>query len=285
MVSSFVEGAQRGPFAGAGFDEAWAEALGGAPVVVRYGLPLVTVGIMVVFGLGLERIVPPANLALIFVLPVVVAATTFGFGSALCTVAASVLAFDYFFTQPYYQFTITSPTDLWTAVLLLVIAAIVSAVASQSRGRAMAAQRAARQAGALQVLAHTVIEDRPRREVLQAAAAALGQIFEAPAGILHERNGRVALVASSGGPLTIASADEQAALYAIEYQAPTRAGAYPFDNSRLDLWPVHLGTGEAMVLGVDFSKAGNGRPIAPERFIEIVGACLAAGRRAQRSAA
>jgi putative ABC transport system permease protein len=44
---------------------------------------------VVVLGLGLERLVPPANLALIFVLPVVVAATTFGFGPALGAVAAS----------------------------------------------------------------------------------------------------------------------------------------------------------------------------------------------------
>jgi K+-sensing histidine kinase KdpD len=285
MTNSNVEGADRGPFASADFDEARAEALRRVPVVVRYGLPLVMVATMVVFGLGLERLVPPANLALIFVLPVVVAATTFGFGPALGAVAASVLAFDYFFTQPYYQFTIASPTDLGTAVLLLVIAAIVSAVASESRGRAMAAQRAARQAGALQELAHTVIEGRPRREVLQAAAAALGEIFEGPAGIFHERGGRVVLVASSGGPVTITSADEEAALYAIERQCPTRAGVYPFGESRLDLWPVRIPTAETLVLGVDPSKAANRRPIEPQRFIEVVGACLAADRRASRSVA
>ena len=283
MTGSYVEGAERWPLASVDLDEAW--GLRAAPLAVRYGLPLVMVAITVVFGLGLERLVPPANLALIFVLPVVVAATTFGLGPALVAVAAGVLAFDFFFTQPYYQLTITSPTDLWTAVLLLVIAAIVSAVASQALRRAVAAQRAARQAGALQMLAHQVIEDRPRREVLRAAAAALAQIFEAPAGILHERNGHVVLVASSGGPFTISSADEEAALSAITRQCPTRAGIYPFDESRLDMWPVRMATGETFALGVDFSKAAARRPIEPERFIEVVGACLAACRTASRSAA
>src|SRR5579871_1719642 len=285
MTGSFVKGAELGPFAGAHSDETWAAAPREAHVLIRYGLPLVMVATAVVFGLGLERLVPPANLALIFVLPVVVAATMYGFGSALSTVAASVLAFDYFFTQPYYQFTITSPTDLWTAVLLLVIAGVVSAVGSQSRGRALDSQRAARQAGALQMLAQTVIEDRPRREVLETAAAALGQIFEAPAGVLHERNGRVVLVASGGGPVTITSADEAAALYAIEQGRPTRAGVYPFDESRLDLWPVRTTPAETLVLCVDFSRAAKRPPTEPKRFVDVVAACLAAGGRSLRSAA
>ena len=48
-------------------------------------------------------------------------------------------------------------------------------------------------------------------------------------------------------------------------------------SSRLDLWPVRMATGETFVLGVDFSKAAARRPIEPERFIEVVGACLSAG--------
>jgi K+-sensing histidine kinase KdpD len=278
MTGSYVEGADRKPLANADLFRAWAEALSCVPATVRYGLPLVMDALMVVFGLGLARLVPPANLALIFVLPVVIAATAFGLGPSLCAVAAGVLAFDFFFTRPYYQLTITSPTDLWTAVLLLVIALIVSAVASEARSRVVAAERAARQSGALQMLAHTVIEDRPRREVYQAAAAALAEIFQAPAAILHERNGRVAAVASSGGRVTITSADEDAALHAIASQSPTRAGAYPFDGSCLDLWPVRAATSEALLLGVDLTKAAEGRPDAPERFIEVVAACLAAAR-------
>lgn len=162
------------PLAGGDFSEAWAEALRRAPALVRYGASLLLVGVAVAFGFALKPLVTPANVTLIFVLPVVIAATSFGWGPSLATVVAGVLAFDFFFTEPYFQFTIANATDLWAATLLFLIAAIVSAVAAEAQRRAASAQRAARQASALQVVAHMVIEGRPRREILQMAAWSLG---------------------------------------------------------------------------------------------------------------
>ena len=71
----------------------------------------------------------------IFVLPVVIAATALGWGPSLLAVSTSVLAFDFFFTEPFYSFRIASPSDVWAAALLLVIAAIVSTIAAESRRR------------------------------------------------------------------------------------------------------------------------------------------------------
>ena len=145
-----------------------------------------------------------------------------------------MLAFDFFFTQPYFQFTIASATDFWAAVLLLIVAAIVSAVAAQAQRRAETARRAAQQATALQVLAHTVIDGRPQRETVQAAGLALGQLFEAPSSIFREAAGGVELVATSAGA-SVTAADEEAALGAVTLQLPLRARSYPFEESRLRL--------------------------------------------------
>ena len=229
MTDSYLLDASAGPLAGEDLNDGWTDALRRAPWVVRYGVALLMVGVAVGLGFGLKPLVTTPNLTLIFVLPVVVAATTFGWGPALAAVVAGVFAFDYFFTEPYFQLTIASATDFWAAMLLLVVAAIVSAVAGLAHRRAETARRAARQATALQVLAHTVIEGRPQREIAQAAGLILGQLFGAPCSIFKEGAGGVELVATSAGA-TITLEDEGAALGAVTLHLPVRARSYPFEE-------------------------------------------------------
>jgi two-component system sensor histidine kinase KdpD len=263
------------PFAIGDISTAWAEALRTSPWFVQYAASLILVALAVAAGFGLERAIPPANLTLVFVLPVVVAATIFGWGPSLAAVAAGVLAFDFFFTEPYFQFTIASPTDLWAAILLLVVAALVSGVSAEMRRREVAAQRSARQAGALQALAHVVIEGRPHPEIVQAAANALHQIFGGPATIFEESNAGVDLVARAGRA-SVTPADEEAAVGVVALQLPSRGRAYPFEDARFDFWPIRMPSRGTFVIGVDFSKATEGRPPSPERFVEVVSGYLAA---------
>jgi two-component system sensor histidine kinase KdpD len=279
MSGSYVLDAGQQPFAPADFGDAWTEALRRTPPLARYAAALVLVGLAVALGFVFQRLVSPGGLTLLFVLPVIVAATAFGWGPSLLAVAASVLAFDYFFTPPFFSLAIARPADAWAAVMLLVIATFASAVAAEARRQAIRTQRAARQAGALYSLAHVVIEGRPRREVVQAAAIALGQIFGAAVSIFEEGEAGVQLLAASPGA-DVSVADEEAALGAITLQVPSHARSYPFEDSHFDFWPIRTASAEVFVIGVDFSKSPDGRPAQPERLIETVGAYLAAANSA-----
>jgi K+-sensing histidine kinase KdpD len=251
----------------------------GLSFVARYGVSLLLVAAATVVAFVVDHVISAPNLTLIFVLPVVVAATSFGWGPALVAVVASVLAFDFFFTEPLYSFQIASPSDLWSAGLLLVTAAIVSAVAAESRRRAVAAHRAAEQAQALQALARVVIDSRPQADVVQAAATALSEIFRAPAVVFMQRASAFAPVATAGGA-KITTAEAEAAKGALDSQLPARAETYPYDQSTFDFWPVAAPKGRACVIGVSFGRSGGDRPATPERFVEIVAAYLAAAFRA-----
>ncbi|HUN97144.1 MAG TPA: DUF4118 domain-containing protein [Bradyrhizobium sp.] len=88
-----------------------------------------------------QRLISAPNVTLIYVLPVIISATLFGWDPSLLTVVVGVVAFDFFFTEPYYSLTITSPSDIWAAVVLFVIASIVTSVAAESRRRAMEAEQ------------------------------------------------------------------------------------------------------------------------------------------------
>src|SRR5271154_1858389 len=71
--------------------------------ITQYAVSLLFVAVATGFAFIVERLVGAPNLTLIFVLPVIAAATAFGWGPSLVATVASVLAFDFFFTEPRYS--------------------------------------------------------------------------------------------------------------------------------------------------------------------------------------
>lgn len=240
-----------------------------------YALSLLLVAGATVVAFVVDHIVATPNLSLVFVLPVIVAALSFGWGPALVSALVGVAVFDFFFVEPRMTFVVASPTDIWALALLLVVAAIASTVGAQSRGRALAARRAAEQAEALHAVAHGIIESQPHAALIKTAAEALGRIFDAPAVVLAEQDGKLALAASSGDA-NLSAVDQEAAQWALANDKPTRAETYPFDQADFDFWPVQIPANHRLVLGVKLTGRADGRPDVPDRHVELVAAYLAA---------
>lgn len=259
-----------------------AQSLDRLPAPLHYLLALVAVGLTAAIGLSLQGVIATANLTLVFVLPVMVAAMLFGWGPSLLAAVASGLAFDFFFVEPKYSLRISSPADIWATALLLLIGAIVSTLAAEARRRAQDAKRTAAQAKALQGVAHAVIVAAPREQIVDMAAEALSTIFAAPALILANRDGRMEVLATAGGGAANA-VEKDAAKTAIDVGAPTLAATYPTDTARFDFWPVILVGGESLAVGIEFSRNPDGRPADPRPQIEAVSGYLAAAFRDGRA--
>ena len=270
MSDSFEED----PFAPARIRDPRPAAPPSLPLIAQYGLALVFVALATGLAFLVQHLISAPNVTLIYVLPVIISATLFGWGPSLLAVAVGVVAFDFFFTEPYYSLTMTNPSEIWAAVLLFVIASIVTSVAAQSRRRAMEAREAAEQAQALQALAHTVIEGRSQSQ-LQAAATALHRIFRAPAAILMQRENSIEAVAIAGSA-QITEADREAARGALSSHENTRGDTYPYVGAYFDFWPISTPAGCNCALGVDFVHAARERPNSPEQIIEVIAAYVAA---------
>lgn len=245
------------------------------PLAAQYGLSLLFVVLATGLALGVQHLISAPNLTLIYVLPVVVAATLFGWGPSLLAVMAGVAAFDFFFTEPYYSLTMTNPSEIWAAVLLLIIGTIVTSVAAESRRRALEAGKSADRAEALRALAQAVIEGRSQQAILQAAASALHRIFVAPAAILLFHEGGIDALATAGGA-QVTQPDKDAARGALSSHLGTRGETYPYDQTYFDFWPVSTPTGCDCVLGVDFVHSARERPSSPEKLVEVVAGYVAA---------
>jgi K+-sensing histidine kinase KdpD len=248
------------------------------PPVVQYLIALAGVALAAAVGMGLQTVVPAANLTLLFVLPVIGMAVAFGWGPSMCAAVCGALAFDFFFTEPRYSLAIASLADIWSASLLLVVGAAVSTLAAQLRRRALEARRSAAQAKALQDLAHIVVMGAPRTQILEAAARTLNQIFAAPVALLRHGPEAMEVIAAAGEP-SLSAADKSAANTALDLNSPTHGGAYPTDRARFDFWPVRLANGETLAVGVNFTLAPEGHPQDLQRHVEAVCGYLTAAFR------
>jgi hypothetical protein len=99
---------------------AWAVALAG-PVVVSAAL------------VPLRDHIRASNVSLVLVLVVVVAALVGGRVGGAVAALVSFASFDFFFTRPYYSFTINARDDIETAVLLLVVGLVVGELVVRNR--------------------------------------------------------------------------------------------------------------------------------------------------------
>lgn len=251
------------------------EVFGRPNHLVGYAAGLALVGAATIIAFVVEHLVPASNISLVFVLPVLVTALSFGWGPSLAAAVAAVVAVDFFFVTPRYTLLVEAPSDLWALGLLLVVGAIASTVAAQSRRRAVEAGLAADRAEALQRLAHLVAAKPNSDALLPTAAQALADIFKAPAAVLIEESGRPRVVALAGGAV-LSAVDLDAAQWAAENQLPTLGDNFPFTSSQFDFWPVNR-DGRRLVLGVGMARDGEGRPADRKRYVELVAGYLARG--------
>jgi K+-sensing histidine kinase KdpD len=97
---------------------------------------LATVGLVVINYFVAFNLV-----TLIYMLPVVVAATQWGLGAGIAAAIAGAAAADFFFYPPLYTFWIRDPQNVVDLVLFLLIAVVTSNLAARLKDEAVALQR------------------------------------------------------------------------------------------------------------------------------------------------
>lgn len=240
---------------------------------VGYALALALTTAATLVALAVERWMPIPNLSLIFVLPVVILAVSYGWGAAMATAILSVLSFNFFLIEPRLTLRVADPANVWALVLLLAVAVMVSALAAESRRRARTAQAFADQAAAVQSLARALVAAPDRSAILENAARTLSQVFGAPAAALAFSGDTLACAVSPPGELS--PGDREAARWALASRDNTRAEGFPADGVAFDFWPAPATSKVQAVVGVDLSQVGDDLPRDWERLVEIISGYVA----------
>src|SRR3954451_5045540 len=86
----------------------------------------VAVALATLTGIGITSFAPLPNVSMVFLLAVVFSATVFGIWPALLTSVLSFLAYNFFFIEPHYTFSVSQPHELLALFIFLIIAVLTA---------------------------------------------------------------------------------------------------------------------------------------------------------------
>lgn len=112
---------------------------------------LTTIGVLLFTALisNLQLYEQVANISMLYLFLVILAALVLGRGAAIWTSVASFLAFNWFFVTPRYTFNVTALTDWSVLVVFLFVATVTGQLMALLKARAWEARQHERQAAAL----------------------------------------------------------------------------------------------------------------------------------------
>jgi two-component system sensor histidine kinase KdpD len=131
-------------------------------------------GIMQLFDPMLET----ATIAMVYLLGVLIVATTAGLGPGILTSLLSFLAFNFFFVAPRYTFHVESAQNVLHLVTFLAVAVTASSLAARARSAADRANRRATELSALYQLSQTISAQVDLGSILPVIARTTCQLLD-----------------------------------------------------------------------------------------------------------
>jgi two-component system sensor histidine kinase KdpD len=240
---------------------AWAGHAGAlAAVLVASGLAYV-----------LDRYVQSANLAMVYLLSVLVTGLAYGLWPALTAAAASALVYNFFFLEPRLTFYIGHAADLFTFVVFFAVALATGWLTGRVRDQQRAAARRASAISAVLAATRRLSAAAQAKDAATALAEQLAAAVAGPAIVLTPEGDDIGLAASAPGPVPLTPGDMAAARWAWEKGEPAGAGTGTLPNAAWTFRPLQGVKSRAGVAGVE-PKA-----LATEDGERFVGALLDQG--------
>jgi two-component system sensor histidine kinase KdpD len=191
----------------------------------------------------------PANLVMIYLAVVVIAAIYLGRGPAVLAAGLSVLAFDFFFVQPRLSFTVADTEYLLTFAGLFVVGLVISTLAARSREQAEAARRRERQAVALYEFSRDLAGAADLEDITQVVVRHIAETFSREAAVLLPA-GQTLRPGAVSADLVLDENEMAVAEWAFRQRQPAGLGTETLSAASLRYLPLTTARGAVGVLGV-----------------------------------
>ena len=223
-----------------------------------YGVALGAVVVANGIATGIDRMASGANLAMVFLLAVLLTGLSSGFGPAILAAALAAVSYNFFFLEPRLSFTIGHPADLLTFAVFFVVAVIAGSLAGRLRDQARATSRRASAVGSLLTASRTLSAVATR----DAAANALAEQAAASAGgaalVLLPERGEIKVAAGAPEITTLSTGAMAAARWAWEKGEAAGAGTGTMPQVGWTFWPLQGLKARSGVAGVEAGRIAPG---------------------------
>lgn len=148
-------------------------------------------GVSLCTGLGfiLFPYLALTNLAMIYLLTVVIISSFLARGPAIFSSFFSVAAFAFFFVPEYFSFVVANTEYAITLLVMLLVSLLVSGLTARVRHQARVSREQERQTAALFEMSQNLTAINSLAELLQVAAEQLARIFDSRVAILMPETG------------------------------------------------------------------------------------------------
>jgi two-component system, OmpR family, sensor histidine kinase KdpD len=229
-----------------------AEAIDPRPYAVAVAGIAAAVGV----GASLWPWIGAGNIGLVFLTAIVGIAVRFGLWPSLVASLASALCYNFFFTEPYYAFTISDPRDVVAVVFFTIVAVVVSNVAARARMQAVAAMGRARTTESLYAFSRKLAGVATLDDALWATTYQIALMLKVRVVVLLPEHGTLAVKAGYPPEDTIGEADVAAAKWAWENDRSAGRGSDTLPGAKRLFLPMRTGRGPIGMIGIDSDKPG-----------------------------
>jgi two-component system sensor histidine kinase KdpD len=148
---------------------------------LRYLVAVLVVGLASVMSGFLFHRFDPRNLAMVYLLGVAFVATRIGRGPSILASLLSVVSFEFFFMPPYFVWSTADSQYIFTFAVLLVVALLISGLASRAREQTEQARQRGRRTQILYAMTRELAGLSRPAEIADHAARNLSAVFGARA--------------------------------------------------------------------------------------------------------
>ncbi len=141
-----------------------------------YGLAFAAVAAITILGKALQPVFDPVNIALLYLLPVLVSAVRWGRGPSFFASFAGVVAFDFFFVPPVLSFSVDDVRYIFSFAVFLVVALVTGTLATRLRRQARDAEEREKRTAALYGLSRKIAVESDLRQVLQTVVQTMAEV-------------------------------------------------------------------------------------------------------------
>jgi len=214
-----------------------------------YLVAVALVGAVVVIGWLIKSFISATNLAMLFLLAVVVIAFRRGLRPAIFTAIIGVLAFDFFFVTPYLTFRVSDSEYLITFAGMIIVGTLVSLLVTRARDHASAAQSREKETGTLYALSQDLAVAADAGAVIAAGTRHIREIFQWQSIVLLPVGDGLEVPPSQSG-IVLNDDDIAVATWAFQHSAVAGYDTDTLHGSRLRYIPLTGAAGALGILGV-----------------------------------
>jgi len=192
-----------------------------------------------------------ADVAMLYVLGIVLVAMRFGFGPSILAAVLGVLAFDFFFVPPALTFAVSDARHILTFIVMFVVAVVISRLAQRIRDQAETARQRELRSSRLYAMSRELASAASLEEVCSAAVKHVGEAFDANAGVLlADAKGELGTAFCGDGHFVLEGNDRHALTWVWEHERPAGLGTDTLPGSSALFLPLRAPAATVGILAI-----------------------------------